>query len=168
MLKSHNEFFDNLEELVEKFGPIPPESIYNYDETNQTDDPGCKKCLYGVDGTVLKMLLNIQSAPFQRRGAGMQSDSCSHRWLCTAHRTSTKSGKQMAFLVRLMAVANVDGLIPTLSNSGLKWFLYLMLKNAKGSKSFLVYFNPDVVRLTNEHQIYCHAACKWDMLVSAS
>jgi len=38
-----NEFFDNLERVYEKYGPLPPEHIYNYDETNQQDDPGNKR-----------------------------------------------------------------------------------------------------------------------------
>ena len=34
-----NNYFDNLEEWIKD---IPPENIYNYDETNITDDPGAK------------------------------------------------------------------------------------------------------------------------------
>lgn len=37
-----NEFFDNLETELEG---IPPDCIFNYDETNLSDDPGRKKCL---------------------------------------------------------------------------------------------------------------------------
>ena len=34
-----NNYFDNLEEWIKD---IPPENIFNYDETNITDDPGAK------------------------------------------------------------------------------------------------------------------------------
>ena len=34
-----NNYFDNLEEWIKD---IPPETIFNYDETNITDDPGAK------------------------------------------------------------------------------------------------------------------------------
>ena len=37
-----NEYFDNLESVLEG---IPPHYIFNYDETNLSDDPGRKKCL---------------------------------------------------------------------------------------------------------------------------
>ena len=36
-----NEFFD---EFVAGVGDIPPEKVFNFDETNFTDDPGMKKC----------------------------------------------------------------------------------------------------------------------------
>ena len=35
-----SEYFEILEKT---FDEIPPENIYNYDETNLTDDPGAKK-----------------------------------------------------------------------------------------------------------------------------
>jgi hypothetical protein len=37
------EFFDNYIVAVEG---IPPENILNYDETNFSDNPGVKKCLF--------------------------------------------------------------------------------------------------------------------------
>lgn len=41
------EFFANLKETLENEGhPIPAENIFNYDETNLTDDPGTKKCIF--------------------------------------------------------------------------------------------------------------------------
>lgn len=38
-----NSYFDHLSEAVAN---IPPENIFNYDETNVTDDPGCKRALF--------------------------------------------------------------------------------------------------------------------------
>lgn len=38
-----NEYFDNLEKSVSH---ISPDRILNYDETNITDDPGSKKCIF--------------------------------------------------------------------------------------------------------------------------
>jgi len=41
------EYFDNLKQTIENDGAeIPPEQIYNYDETCLTDDPGTKKCIF--------------------------------------------------------------------------------------------------------------------------
>jgi len=41
------EYFSNLKETLENGGqPIPAENIFNYDETNLTDDPGTKKCIF--------------------------------------------------------------------------------------------------------------------------
>ena len=37
-----NEYFDNLEKVLEG---IAPDCVFNYDETNLSDDPGGKKCL---------------------------------------------------------------------------------------------------------------------------
>ena len=37
------EYFSNLKETLKD---IPPSHIINYDETNLTDDPGRKKCIY--------------------------------------------------------------------------------------------------------------------------
>lgn len=37
------EYFSELEKTIEG---VPPSHIYNYDETNVTDDPGSKKFLY--------------------------------------------------------------------------------------------------------------------------
>ena len=37
------EYFDNLKETL---ADISPELIYNYDETNLSDDPGTKKCIF--------------------------------------------------------------------------------------------------------------------------
>lgn len=36
------DFFTNLEQLITG---IEPKNIWNYDETNLVDDPGCKKVL---------------------------------------------------------------------------------------------------------------------------
>lgn len=36
-------YFDNLEETIKD---IPPQNIYNYDETNLSDNPGTKKCIF--------------------------------------------------------------------------------------------------------------------------
>lgn len=43
-----NEFFTNLKETLQDENgiPIPPERIFNYDETNLADDPGTKKCIF--------------------------------------------------------------------------------------------------------------------------
>lgn len=40
---SINKYFDNLEPEV---ADIPPSNIFNYDESNLSDDPGKKKCIY--------------------------------------------------------------------------------------------------------------------------
>jgi len=37
-----NEYFDNLEKEIVG---IPPENVWNFDETNVTDDPGKKMCI---------------------------------------------------------------------------------------------------------------------------
>ena len=34
-----------FDELVAAVGDTPPEKIFNFDETNFTDDPGMKKCV---------------------------------------------------------------------------------------------------------------------------
>ena len=39
-----NDYFDNLEVFIED--GITAEHIYNYDETNLSDDPGTKKCIF--------------------------------------------------------------------------------------------------------------------------
>ena len=40
-------FFTNFRETVEKDDtPVPPENYYNYDETNVTDDPGQRRCIF--------------------------------------------------------------------------------------------------------------------------
>uniref|UniRef100_A0A8D8XY63 DDE-1 domain-containing protein n=2 Tax=Cacopsylla melanoneura TaxID=428564 RepID=A0A8D8XY63_9HEMI len=36
------EYADNLSQSLEN---VPPENIFNYDETNLTDDPGSKRCV---------------------------------------------------------------------------------------------------------------------------
>lgn len=36
-------FMDNWEQTIQG---VPPSAIFNYDETNMRDDPGCKKCLF--------------------------------------------------------------------------------------------------------------------------
>ena len=38
-----NSFFDNFVKEAEN---VPAENIFNYDETNLTDDPGCKKKIH--------------------------------------------------------------------------------------------------------------------------
>jgi hypothetical protein len=38
--ESINEYFDEIEKLYDVLGNVPPENIYNYDETNFTNDPG--------------------------------------------------------------------------------------------------------------------------------
>lgn len=39
------EYITNLEHVLTEDGPVPPTNIYNYDETNMTDDPGRKKII---------------------------------------------------------------------------------------------------------------------------
>ena len=41
-IETVNEYLDNLESVLEG---ISPDCIFNYDETNLSDDPGQKKCL---------------------------------------------------------------------------------------------------------------------------
>lgn len=41
--ESINAYFDNLEKVIEN---VPPSNIFNYDESNLSDDPGKKKCIY--------------------------------------------------------------------------------------------------------------------------
>ena len=45
---SATDFFKNLETTLKKEDgtPIPPTHIFNYDETNLSDDPGTKKCIF--------------------------------------------------------------------------------------------------------------------------
>lgn len=42
------QYFDNLKETLtnEDGTMVPPENVFNYDETNLTDDPGVKKCIF--------------------------------------------------------------------------------------------------------------------------
>jgi hypothetical protein len=41
------EFISNLKTTLDNQGQtIPPQNIFNYDETNLTDDPGTKKCIF--------------------------------------------------------------------------------------------------------------------------
>ena len=41
------EYFSNLKETLDNGGePIRKENIFNYDETNLSDNPGTKKCIY--------------------------------------------------------------------------------------------------------------------------
>lgn len=45
------DYVDNLTKTMEN---VPPENVYNFDETNLTDDPGSKKCVSrGVLNTLL-------------------------------------------------------------------------------------------------------------------
>ena len=45
--KSEKEIRDFFLELSNTFGgEVPPQNIFNYDETNLTDDPGSKKCVF--------------------------------------------------------------------------------------------------------------------------
>ena len=37
-----NQFFDNVATTLDGLGDIPPENIFNFDETNHSDDPGAK------------------------------------------------------------------------------------------------------------------------------
>lgn len=41
-------YFDNFKEtLTEEYGSfVPPNRIFNYDETNLSDDPGVKRCIF--------------------------------------------------------------------------------------------------------------------------
>ena len=48
-----NEFFD---ELVAAVGDTPPEKIFNFDETNFTDDPGMKKCVVRLVARHVEMI----------------------------------------------------------------------------------------------------------------
>ena len=43
-----NQYFDNLEKSLKNpdGSEIPPHCIFNYDETNLTDDPGLKRCVF--------------------------------------------------------------------------------------------------------------------------
>lgn len=42
------QYFDNLKETLtnEDGTMVPPENVFNYDETNLSDDPGVKKCIF--------------------------------------------------------------------------------------------------------------------------
>ena len=40
------EYFKHLEETLKDGQQIPPQNIFNYDETNLCDDPGTKKCIF--------------------------------------------------------------------------------------------------------------------------
>lgn len=46
--ESVNSYFDNLEQSLknEDGTHVPPSHIFNYDETNLSDDPGIKKCIF--------------------------------------------------------------------------------------------------------------------------
>ena len=45
---SATQFFENLATILknEDGTPVPPTNIFNYDETNLSDDPGTKKCIF--------------------------------------------------------------------------------------------------------------------------
>ena len=46
-IKSEKELRDFFAELAETFGEdVPPTHIFNYDETNLTDDPGSQRCVF--------------------------------------------------------------------------------------------------------------------------
>lgn len=49
------EFFVNYEKVA---AGVPPENIYNYDETNLKDDPGSKKCLFQKGKKYCERVLN--------------------------------------------------------------------------------------------------------------
>ena len=50
-----NEYFKNLESVLEG---IPPDCVFDYDETNLSDDPGRKKCLMLQGTKYLERILN--------------------------------------------------------------------------------------------------------------
>ena len=56
----HN-YFDNISETLEG---IPPENIYNYDETNFSDSPGIKKCLVKRGCKYPERIMNSTKASF--------------------------------------------------------------------------------------------------------
>ena len=54
------EYFSNLKQTLKD---VPPSHIINYDETNLTDDPGRKKCIYPRDSKYPeRMLASTKSA----------------------------------------------------------------------------------------------------------
>ena len=44
--KEVSAYFNNLEQTVKDGEEIPPSNLFNYDETNLSDNPGVKKCIF--------------------------------------------------------------------------------------------------------------------------
>ena len=85
-----NLYFDELQHVVED---VPASHIYNYDETNVTEDPGSKTVVCQRD---LKQKYNIPSPQQASCIVAVQMELLSHQWWFKKRRTAMLNGQLVA------------------------------------------------------------------------
>ena len=113
-------YFQNLSEALER---IPETNIFNYDETNVTDNPSQKSALCREGLQELNKKQNIQSSQYQLCLVEMQSECTYHQWWFIRRKMYMKGGWLGAQKVLFMILHPLHGFIWKLSRCDfLKYF----------------------------------------------
>ena len=84
-------------ELVAGVGNIPPEKIFNFDQTNFTDDPGMNKCVVLHDARRIEMIHEHSKTAISVMWYGSARVAMIPPWSYTRRSTSMKVGRRAAY-----------------------------------------------------------------------
>ena len=93
---SRDDIITYFKELAVTLRDVPASNLFNYDETNVSDDPAIRRSFVGEDYGVWRERWIILRAVFQSCTVGVQMECFYHRWWCTVLKTVTQSGQSVA------------------------------------------------------------------------
>ena len=129
-----NEYFNNLGETLKD---IPPENIFNYDETNLSDDPGVKKCIFKREKNILSESRIAQKPLSHSCPADLQQPKCFHLMWCTRLSVFVKTVFMEDQQVLDITEAKVAGLTVFVPLIGLRQHFCLLQGNFLAPRSSL-------------------------------
>jgi len=128
------EYFDNLKQTIENDGAeIPPQQIYNYDETCLTDDPGTKKCIFKRGVKYPERVKDSSKTAISVMFCGNSVGNLVT--FATKRKIYGQLGRKVDLKARATTEAAADGSMPVVLPTGLKLSSYRTLQNRTVERS---------------------------------
>ena len=116
-----NEYFDNLTATL---SDIPHDRIFNYDETNLSDNPGLKKCIFKRGTKYPERIRDSSKAAICISIADLPPVKCCHPMSFTKVNICGPHGPRMDPKIQGTIGPRVDGLMPQHSPIGFRLYLF--------------------------------------------
>lgn len=151
-----NEYFDHLEHTL---SGVPPENIFNYDETNLSDNPGKKKALVRRGSKYPQRVMNETKSAISIMVCGSAAGELLPLYVCYKSKTGIFNTWRMGGPKGTRYGRSLSGWFdgPTFED----WFRTIALPKLKKKPGVKVmlgdnlssHFSPEVIRLCKQHNI---------------
>ena len=122
--KTVSAYFNNLEQTLKDGEEIPPSNLFNYDETNLSDNPGVKNVSLSVALNMLNASKITQKRPYRLCIVGQQQGICCHVMSYINRNTYGQRGQREHRPELASTELEVVGLMRAVSATGLKVYSF--------------------------------------------